>query len=272
MYSVEHNAVLIRRDDCPRLFLVFGGLVGRGMGFKPLEFVKRAGLDERNLVILKDPRDTGFLAGCSERLRSFEQVLDWLSGVVAGFAHVRKIYSIGMSSGGVAAMLAANRLGGECSVIFAPRMHSLRIAGATEEVRASATPVAAPSLAERILLSTYPLERRLRAGLRLPARAPLPPRSVLEAGRADFQPMLSALEASRNSAVHNIYYVASNAVDRVTVEYLAGRCKQVRAHRVTVPDGPDGTKQKVGWDHELIRILLAQGQLRSLIDLHCAGG
>lgn len=253
MYDTKHNAVLIRRDECSQLFLIFTGILQRVMGLGPLEFIKVAGLQNRNVVIFRDPSKSGFLAGCSDRIKSFEDLLAWQREIVAGLPHVRRVYSIGVSSGALAAMLAVNRLGGECSWVFGPRM-----------LRASATAIEL-GLAERMIVAGQDWQTRLRDWLHLTARESLPPRSIREGGYADFQRMLSDLEASQTSAVHHLYYVSTNPVDRVTVEYLSHRCKQVQPHGVAPPAGyPRERKRRVGWDHVVIPIMIARGELQSL--------
>jgi hypothetical protein len=263
MYDTKHNAVLIRREGCSQLFLVFTGIHARVFGLGPLEFIRKAGLDDRNLVILNDPATSGFLAGCSETIDSFEALLAWQREIVADMPHVRHVHTIGISSGALAAILSASLLGGESSWIFGPRMHSLRQLATTERARGAGTDYEL-ALTDRLLLSAQTWQARLRNLLRMTARESLPPPPVVDAWLRDFQPMLSQLKTA-NSAVHNLYYVPTNPIDSMIVDHLSRHCPGIRLHVVTPPDDyPREAQRRPGWDHLIIPIMIARQQLHSL--------
>lgn len=263
MYDTKHNAVFIRRENCSQLFLVFTGIHARVHGLGPLQFIQEAGLLDRNLVILRDPARSGFLGGCSETINNFEALLAWQREIIDDMPHVRSVYTIGISSGALAAMLSASRLGAACSWIFAPRVHSLRQLAATEQMRAAGAGYQL-GLKERLVMAGHTWQARFRSLLQLTARESLPARPVVDAWFADFQPLLCELQ-SANSPVHNLYYVPTNPIDSMIVNHLSQHCEHVRLHQVTPPsDYPRELKRTPGWDHIVMPIMIARKDFESL--------
>jgi hypothetical protein len=265
MYDTKHNAVLITRRDCDQLFFVFTGIMQKVFGLGPLEFLQASGLGNRNVVILRDVWRTGYLAGCSDQIRSFDALIDWQREIVNGAPHLRRIYSIGVSSGALAAMLSAERLGAESSLIFGPRVHSLRALGVTPEVRESGASCEITA-AERLVAAIHTWRARLRKLMGLTAHETLPPPSIRKAWFRDFEPLLTSLAESSGSTVHHLYYVPSNPIDSLVVGHLVQHCKQVRPHVVIPPaEYPGALKRRPGWDHNVIPILLATRELQTII-------
>lgn len=260
MYDTSNNAVLIRRDDSQRLFLVFTGIKQRVFGLAPLEFLRASGLQKENAVLLVDPKVTGFLRGCSDELDNIDAVLEWLAELKnIRFQHCRTVICVGVSSGAPAAMLSAEFLGGQASMSFGPRCHALARLGAEGVGGVEVS----PTVFERLSWGQVQLWRRLRRRLGRHDRELWPP-FVLRAAFADFSPILTRLGAA-NGVTHHCYYVRRNQPDTKFVEQVSPRIgSRLVRHQIEIP--AERSDSQALDEHHVIPILLAQQRLTKVIE------
>lgn len=253
MYDQRDNALIVRRPESPRLVLFFSG---RGLRFplgKPLEFLRNSGIDDQNVVFLWDSRDTGFVHGCSERIDGFDALLAWLDDLRAPFTHVREIVCVGISSGALASMAAAEHLRAARSVAFGPRHHPLALSTLPER----GTPIRLTTL-DRALQAAYAGECHVRRLIGLPGREWFPP-ALVHAALEDAVPIAKRVGRSR-ATIHHVYYVPSNVPDRTFIAFLRRHGIPFVEH--AVQPAPGYSKRAPGWDHNVVHILVTAGRLR----------
>ena len=123
--NANENIVVRTREGCAQLFFVYAG--ARGMpGLPGLAFMKKSGLADRNLVLLRDPHLANFARGVGGGIDSVEALVDWQFELIGALPHVSEVYCLGNSMGGYAAVLAGHLLG--VQQVFAFSMEIARAA------------------------------------------------------------------------------------------------------------------------------------------------
>ncbi len=114
------GAMVFVRPASEQLFFVYTGILRGMMGVNSLEFFGRTRLLERNVVIFQDPYRAFYQRGISSRISSFDALLQYQREVRESLPHVRRVYCLGTSLGGYAALLAGHLLGVEHVWAFGP--------------------------------------------------------------------------------------------------------------------------------------------------------
>jgi len=271
MYDECEHALIVRRAGAPRLAIVFSGIGQRMQGVGPLEFLKASGLEDSNFVFLRDLRRTGFAYGCSAAIPTFDALLGWLQTAVASFSRVEDILAIGVSSGALPSMAAAEFLDARCSIVFGPRFQAMKEVAAIFGRRDRAVIDNAAlfergadvrlRLRDRIQTASHTALEAVRQRFGMPPRE-WSPAPLLEAGVQDSAPFFKHLRTD-GSTRHHLFYIPSNMRDRGCVKALTDRALRVIAHPVEPPTGYPRTRFR--WDHDVVPILIAAGSLNHVI-------
>jgi hypothetical protein len=111
----------IVRRQCAQLFVVFAGRRDTDETFGSAQFLEQSGLGGRNLILLRDPFDENFARGVGRGIDSVAALAEWLLAARQDLAHVRRVYCLGHSSGGAAALLFGHLVGADVVFAFSPR-------------------------------------------------------------------------------------------------------------------------------------------------------
>jgi hypothetical protein len=120
MSARPQGAAIFIRPASNQLFFIYTGR-SRGVGVDPLDFFKQTRLFERNVVIFQDRFRACYQRGISPAIPSFESLLQWQTTLLASLVHVRRVFCLGTSLGGYAALLAGHTLAVERVWAFGPR-------------------------------------------------------------------------------------------------------------------------------------------------------
>jgi hypothetical protein len=82
--------------------------------------VKESGLVGKNFVVLRDVRRRCYQRGISDELSSIPKIHRWMQDYVAQQDHVRRVFCLGTSWGGYAALVFGHLLKAEMVWAFAP--------------------------------------------------------------------------------------------------------------------------------------------------------
>jgi hypothetical protein len=113
------GTIVFVRPACDQLIFVYTGWE-RGLQVDPIQFFNRTRLLERNVVIFQDRRRAFYQKGVSSSLDSFDALLRWQIEFRASLPHVRRVFCLGTSTGGFAALLAGHLLGVDHVWAFGP--------------------------------------------------------------------------------------------------------------------------------------------------------
>jgi hypothetical protein len=271
MYEELEHALIVRRTDSPRLAIIFSGIGQRMNGVAPLEFLKASGLEEINFIVLRDRRRTGFVFGCTPRIPDFDALLAWLDAAIASFPHVNDLFCVGVSSGALPSMVAAEHLHARCSLVFGPRLQALR------EVAAMFGPHDKAVTDNQALFETgaditsgptdkarhalWRARERVRILLHRPARewtaAP-----ILRAAVRDSAALMARVGVHCGT-VHHLFYVRSNRRDRESTRLLAADRPNVIVHALRPPAAYPTERPR--WDHDVVPLLIAAGTLKPMV-------
>jgi len=116
----EAGAAMFVRPHSNQLFLVYTGMKQRLMG-NPAQFFSKARLLERNIVVFQGRPRTYYRDGISDQINSFEAFLSWQRALCEQLPHVERVFCMGTSIGGYAAILYGYYLGVEAVWAFSPR-------------------------------------------------------------------------------------------------------------------------------------------------------
>lgn len=90
------------------------------MQIHPLEFVQRGQIIDRNLVIFRDLFDHLYQRGIGPGIESMPRFIDWQRELRGRFPSVRRLYCIGASGGGYAAVVSGHALDADVVWALAP--------------------------------------------------------------------------------------------------------------------------------------------------------
>jgi hypothetical protein len=110
---------VLERTNSDQLVYVYTGSAQALMG-QPAEFLAKALLLERNVVIFRDVYRAFYHKGISTAIDTFEKFLEWQKAFVKRSAHVRTLFCVGTSAGAYAALLFGHLLGAEEVWAFGP--------------------------------------------------------------------------------------------------------------------------------------------------------
>jgi hypothetical protein len=119
MSARPKGATVFVRPGSDQLFFVYTGQ-SRGVGVNPLDFFKQTRLLERNVVILQDRYHAFYQRGVSATIDSFDALLAWQCAFRESLPHVRRVFCLGTSLGGYAAILAGRFLNADQVWAFGP--------------------------------------------------------------------------------------------------------------------------------------------------------
>jgi hypothetical protein len=265
-FSPDPGVCAYRRPQSDRLFCLFTG--GAAMlNINPVEFIHKTGVGHCNVLIFRDPYRAGYQRGISPDLPTLDAMVGWVGAQLAGpFSHVRDIFCVGTSGGGLPAVYVGHRraaravwsLGGRVARLSVAAAREkladdifLRVLGRTrpcpltrEERRKLREAVSAPELAERVQRVTSPdllNDRELIAGL------------------------VGLVEQNQARTHFHFYYAITNPVDRTFAEAFR-HCPGATLHPVIPPrsDTDDDCDPFNDPDHLVVPMLAAHGQLEGL--------
>ena len=118
----RNAARVMIRESSDQLFFVYAG-GALGLMINPAVFFSKTRLMERNVVMFRDPRLLHYQMGISETIRSFEDLARWHIDFCSHVKHVRRVFCLGTSMGGYAALLFGHMLGAEEVWAFGPQTH-----------------------------------------------------------------------------------------------------------------------------------------------------
>ena len=101
----DGNIAVLTRKNCRQMFFVYAGGLGMVEGMGPMDFLRKSGLSDRNVVFVRDPHTRYFQFGVSEELKNLDDVVEWHRAHIEAQTHVDEIYCVGNSFGGWAALL-----------------------------------------------------------------------------------------------------------------------------------------------------------------------
>jgi hypothetical protein len=118
--SASPKAAMVHiRKQSEQLFFVYTG-IARALMVNATQFLSQTRLMLRNVVIFQDATRSCYLRGVSPELDSFEALLAWQIAFRDSQPHVRRVYCVGTSMGGYAALLFGHMLGAEAVWAFGP--------------------------------------------------------------------------------------------------------------------------------------------------------
>lgn len=119
MSARPKGAIVFIRPASDQLFFIYtGGL--RGVGVSPVDFFAQTRLLERNVVMLQDRHRLFYQRGISPTVPTFDALLRWQKEFRNSLPHVRRVFCLGTSLGGYAALLGALVMGVEQVWAFGP--------------------------------------------------------------------------------------------------------------------------------------------------------
>ena len=116
----EAGARALIRPSSNQLFLVYTGNHQRLMT-QPALFLSQARLLERNVVMFRSKPGGFYHQGISDSINSVDAFVAWQRALCAGLPHVRRVFCMGTSMGGYAALLYGYHLGVEAVWAFSPQ-------------------------------------------------------------------------------------------------------------------------------------------------------
>lgn len=112
---------ILARPGSAQLFFVYPGLRRAVAGMNPM-FLLRAGLGDRNLAFVRDPKAKFFEEGIDdEQLPSFESVVQWHKDHIDSIDGLKEVYTTGNSGGGYASLMFGHHLKVKTVYSFCPR-------------------------------------------------------------------------------------------------------------------------------------------------------
>lgn len=95
-------------------------MLAAGLGLRPLEFIRKTRIHDRNLLVYRDLQASFYFRGLSEQIPTMSRFLEWQQFQREAFTHVRTTYSVGVSSGAYAAICSGYFLRTKIVWAFAP--------------------------------------------------------------------------------------------------------------------------------------------------------
>jgi len=273
---------------CAQVFIMCTGIGDVGMAGRAFAatvrevvedssgFFHRAGIADRNLILLHDPSGQNYKHGVSADLPTPEAVCVWLRGWMARHPHIEDIYCLGVSAGGLMAMVAGNALQAKTVWSFAPRPCRPNVG--QESLR---------PLAQLVQRATGKAVHELQADMSEHDRERIDAQVTPDVVQAYYRSLLDPdhlLDTDHLAAVvdtlsrgsglteHRVYYVQRDICDARIVHMLQ-RCPGVVPVPVTPSDPPAPAWAfsrwipPMGWvcrDHYVLDSLEAGGEIHTL--------
>jgi hypothetical protein len=237
MYEKFENIVAIKHEECSQLFFLYSGLQRTIGGMRALGFLKKSGLENRNVVMLIDPHKAGFRRGISDELQTLDDLVGWQREYLERQSHIKDVYCIGVSAGGYAAIYSGYHLKAQSVWAFAARSPAPEYWGQDPE-----------------------------ALLRDQAARPFDPDGdLLEHCMLDSEIITTVrdlLSVPNGVTEYNLYYAPSNYCDSLA-HTLISDLPGTTSYPITAPDDyPHATGPN--WDHKLLPIIQHMGGLPDL--------
>jgi hypothetical protein len=234
MYEKYENIVAIKHEECSQLFFLFSGLQRTIGGMRALGFLKKSGLENRNVVMFIDPHKAGYRKGISAELKTLDDVVQWQRDYCTRMPHVKDVYSIGVSAGSFPSIYAAYHLKATAAWTFGARPQGQQFWGQDPEA---------------LLIEQA-------------ARNEDPNESPLDYCMFDEEIIMIVRDLLRKSngiTQYHLYYSPSNYCDSLAHTFLSDLPGTV-AHPITAPaDYPHATGPN--WDHKVLPIIQHMGWL-----------
>ncbi len=249
--DTEGNVVVRVRKACSQIFFVFTGAYQNVLGMGPMDFLNNTGLVDRNVVMLKDPHRLAFRLGISQEIPDLQTLICWQKDLISELSHIRHVYCLGVSAGGIPAILTGHALAAETVWSFSARP-PLEVWGREYDKAQQPGNTLRKKLAKAV--ST------LRRVTKTPAGSPFDTSFV---NMSMVEETVERLKTSANGKTqYRLYYVPSNRTD-THINGMLSQCPG--AVLVPVEPSADYThKYYPDWDHMVLPILNARGDLKSL--------
>ena len=248
------NMVTSTRKNCSQMFFIYTGAFQNVAGMSPLDFLQQTGLANRNFIVFRDPYRVAFRRGISEEVNDFPALLDWQTQYLADLPHVKEIYCLGVSAGGIPAILSGHHH--EAKTVWSFGARPPVEDWATEYDRQKTR---GDTLLGRVQLYGKKLARKLRMLTKTPAKAPF------RIGVVDTELIKRAaedLKAANGKTEYRLYYIPSNLTDVYVHGFLKDSPGAVSMPIEPPPDYPH--MYEPGWDHLVLPVLKAKGDLKDL--------
>ncbi len=221
------------RPECPQLFFLFTGNA-ENLQLHPMDFMRKTGIADRNIVIVRDAHQAGYRKGVSKEVDSLDAIVQWQRELLSHrFPHVREVFCAGSSGGGGPAIYTGHHLEAKAVWSFAGRLPRPSIAAAGL--------IAKTEFLRRVLGRDHvgPMTRdeseRFWKAVQTPEVRQMRwdlgenPDTVLD---RDFLAQLVGLLREKSTATHyHLYYAVTNCLDEVTAEAFRG-CPGVTIHPI----------------------------------------
>jgi len=248
------NMVTSTRKNCSQMFFIFTGAFQNVAGMSPLDFLQQTGLANRNFIVFRDPYRVAFRRGISEEVSDFPALLAWQRRYLEDLPHVNELYCLGVSAGGIPAILSGHHHGAKTVWSFGARPPVEDWAAEYDRQKTSGA-----SFGGRLQLYGKKLARRLRMLTKTPAKAPF------RTGFVDTDLVKKAaedLKSSNGKTEYRLYYMESNLTDTYVHGFLKDAPGALSLPIEAPPDYPH--MYEPGWDHLVLPVLKAKGDLRDL--------
>lgn len=265
--EVSYAITYVRPDSDQLLFLFTGNK--EGMTLPPMDFIRKTGIGNRNIVIFRDPHHSCYLKGLCDEYGSMDGIVAWQKEKLADrFSHVREIYCVGTSGGGGPAIYTAYHLRARAAWSFGGRIARL---GKIQERDRHREDFHLETLGRKIPGRMTPEERaRISMALEQPEVRELRrnlteiPEKILDlewidrlAGRIRTDPVPTDF---------HLYYAPTNDVDRTFAEAFRD-LPRACLHPVTPSwgDSPPPPRASLGAaDHLVVNMLDSMGGLSAI--------
>jgi acyl carrier protein len=273
---------------CAQVFVVFSGvgdvgITGRAFAATARQLVEdstwsfnRAGLGNRNLILLHDPTGRNYKHGISSELPTPETIFAWLSNWLERRPHIEEIYCLGISAGGLMAMVAGHFLKAKMVWSFAPRPCRVSLGQETLRTLARLVQAATGKTVEDLQTGMTERDRELidaqftEEVVQWYYSSLLDPDGLLDAEY--LTAVVETLRPGNGMTEHRVYYVQRDVCDARIVHSLQ-LCRGVVPVPVTPYDPPPPVwpfsrwLPPMGWvcrDHYVVDLLQHSGEFNTL--------
>ena len=258
------------RPDSHQLFFLFTGTGLRPAGLQTIDVIARTPLARCNVVLVRDPLGRCYEEGLGGEYGSVEGIVRWQrEQIAAHFPHVREVFCVGVSIGGLTAIQTACRLGARAAWSLAGRV--LKPDVVDQRLRAMIEVYQRVVGRTRLGQLTPDEERSLRDEFETPALSELrarlaDPETIIARDR--LRGMAADVESSGAATECHLYCTVSNVIDRECADAFRA-CPNVTLHYLD-PE-PRYLEPQVGFsepDHSIVAILNRLGQWPTLFSAY----
>lgn len=266
----ERNVHSSLRPQSDQLFCLFTGNAGL-LNINPVDFIRRTGIAQSNILIFRDPYDACYQQGISPECSSLDGIAAWIGAQLDGpLSHVRDIFCAGTSSGGLPAIHVGYHRAARAVWSLGGRVARPSVVAQRERL--------ANEVYLRVLghSKPCPLTKAEKVKLREAVATPALTRRVQDVtdprllnDRELMAPLLHLLARNEAQTRFHFYYAITNAIDRGFAETFQG-CSFVTLHPVVPPSAEpeDESDPFNDPDHLVVPMLEANGALEDLFSAY----